>query len=206
MTKLSETPLIEPGCTVVNSTLGRYTELQAGTSLLNSTFGDYSYTAGQCDIANATVGKFVNIASFVRIGATDHPMSRASQHHMLYRSASYWDDVEDDADFFAARRARRSVIGHDTWLGHGAMIKPDVTVGHGAVVGAGAVVTKDVAPYAIVAGNPARPIRERHPPEIAERLIALAWWDWSHAALRAALEDFRSLEAEGFLEKYEALA
>ncbi|MEL6482345.1 MAG: chloramphenicol acetyltransferase [Pseudomonadota bacterium] len=206
MKKLSETPLIEPGCKVVNSTLGRYVELQAGTELLNVDFGDYSYTAGHCDIANATVGKFVNIASYVRIGATDHPMSRASQHHMLYRSAAYWDDAEDDTAFFERRRARRTVIGHDTWLGHGSMIKPDVTVGHGAVVGAGSVVTKDVAPYTIVAGNPARPIRERHSAPIAERLMVLAWWDWSHAALRAALEDFRALEAEAFLEKHEGRA
>ncbi|MEM6679061.1 MAG: chloramphenicol acetyltransferase [Pseudomonadota bacterium] len=202
MKTLSEMPLIEPGCTVVNSTVGRYTELQAGTTLLNTAFGDYSYTAGACDIANATVGKFVNIASYVRIGATDHPMSRASQHHFLYRSAMYFEDAEDDAAFFEARAARRTVIGHDVWLGHASMIKPEVTVGHGAVVGAGAVVTRDVAPYTIVAGNPARLIRERHPPAVAERLMALGWWDWDHGQLRAALEDFRALEAAAFLEKY----
>ncbi|MEM6944316.1 MAG: chloramphenicol acetyltransferase [Pseudomonadota bacterium] len=203
MKRLTETPSIQDGCHVENATLGRYTELASGTTLLNSEFGDYSYTSGYADIANASVGKFVNIASFVRIGATDHPMTRASQHHMLYRSAQYWDDAEDDAAFFAARRARRTVIGHDVWLGHMAMVKPEVTVGHGAVIGAGAVVTKDVAPYTIVAGNPARVVRARHRPETAERLMALAWWDWDHARLRAALDDFRSLEVEAFLEKYE---
>ena len=83
------------------------------------------------------------------------------------------------------------------------MIKPEVTLGHGAVVAAGAVVTKDVDPYTIVAGTPAKPLRPRQPREIAERLIALAWWDWSHEALRAGLADFRSLPAEAFLEKYE---
>jgi hypothetical protein len=83
------------------------------------------------------------------------------------------------------------------------MIRPEVTVGHGAVVAMGAVVTKDVPPYAIVAGNPARPIRDRHPPGIAERLIRLAWWDWDHARLRAALDDFRSLDAAGFLARHE---
>ena len=83
------------------------------------------------------------------------------------------------------------------------MIKPEVTVGDGAVVAAGALVTKDVAPYTIVAGTPATPLRERQPREIAERLIALGWWDWDHSALRAALEDFRTLTAEAFLERYE---
>jgi hypothetical protein len=79
-----------------------------------------------------------------------------------------------------------------------------VTIGAGAVVASGAVVTKDVAPYMIVAGVPAQPLRARFAPGIADRLLALAWWDWSHDRLRAALTDFRSLKAEAFLEKYHA--
>ena len=72
-----------------------------------------------------------------------------------------------------------------------------------AIVAAGAIVTKDVAPYTIVVGSPARVMRLRQPQQIAERLIALAWWDWSHEALRDALPDFRAMRAEAFLEKYE---
>jgi phosphonate metabolism protein (transferase hexapeptide repeat family) len=142
------------------------------------------------------------VASFVRVGATDHPMERASQHHFLYRSSYYWEDAADDAAFFERRRARRAEIGHDVWLGHGAMVMPEVSVGHGAVVAAQAVVTRDVPPYAVVAGVPARVVKWRHPPEIAERLIALGWWDWDHGRLRAALDDFRALSAEAFLEKH----
>jgi hypothetical protein len=66
------------------------------------------------------------------------------------------------------------------------------------------VVTKDVAPYMIVAGVPAVPLRPRFPAPVADRLLALAWWDWPHDRLRAALEDFRALPAEAFLEKYHA--
>jgi phosphonate metabolism protein (transferase hexapeptide repeat family) len=177
-------------------------EIGAHTRVTHSTFGDYSYCDRFCDIANAEIGRHANIAASVRIGATDHPLDRASLHHFMYRSASYWDDAEDDADWFMKRRARRSVIGHDTWIGHAAMVKPEVTVGHGAVVAAGAVVTKDVAPYTIVAGVPAVKVRDRQPPAIAERLMALAWWDWSHARLRETLHDFRGLSAEAFLEKH----
>ena len=154
------------------------------------------------DIANTTVGKFANIAALTRIGPTDHPYRNASLHHFLYRSRSYWDDVEDDDEFFAHRKARRTIIGPDTWLGHGAIVKPEVTIGAGAIVASGAVVTKDVAPYMIVAGVPAVPLRERFPPRVAERLLALAWWDWSHDRLRQALDDFRNLPAEAFLERH----
>jgi hypothetical protein len=203
MARLSESEaLIHPDCTLTEARLGRYVEIGQGSRIAHSELDDYSYCDRHCDIANATIGKFANIASFVRIGATDHPLDRAALHHFLYRSASYWDDAEDDAAFFAHRRSRRARIGHDTWIGHAAMIKPEVTVGDGAVVAAGAVVTRDVAPYAIVAGVPAVPLRDRQPPAVAERLIALAWWDWDHDRLRGALDDFRALSAEAFLEKH----
>ncbi|WP_114963243.1 LbetaH domain-containing protein [Tritonibacter mobilis] len=196
-------PLVHAGCSLTNSTFGAWVEIGADTRVANSHFGDYSYCDRMCDIANAEIGKFANIASSVRIGATDHPMEKASLHHFLYRSASYWEDAEDDADWFQHRKSRRAVIGHDTWIGHGALIKPEVTIGHGAVVASGTVVTKDVAPYAIVGGNTAKLIRRRYPEQVADRMMALGWWDWDHAVLRERLEDFRSLKAEEFLEKYE---
>ncbi|MHC0052595.1 LbetaH domain-containing protein [Actibacterium sp. D379-3] len=203
MPRLSEDqPFVHSDCAITDSRFGRYVEIGQGSRVAYSEFGDYSYCDRYADIANTTIGKFANIASFTRIGPTDHPMHRAALHHFLYRSADYWDDAENDPDFFAHRRSRRAAIGHDTWIGHGAIIRPEVTVGHGAVVAAGAVVTRDVAPYMIVAGVPATPLRERFAAPIADRIIALAWWDWPHAALRAALSDFRVLEIEAFLEKY----
>ena len=203
MAKLSaETPHIHDGCQITDSRFGPFVEIGAGSRVAHATFGDYSYCDRGCDIANAQIGKFANIASAVRIGATDHPLTTASLHHFLYRSASYWEDAEDDADWFVRRAARHAVIGHDTWIGHGAMIKPEVTIGHGAVVAAGAIVTKDVAPYTIVGGNTASLIRRRFPEAVGAAMMELAWWDWDHARLRLALPDFRSLSAEAFLEKY----
>ena len=176
---------------------------RGGSRLVHSSFADYAYCDQYADIANTSVGKFANIAAMTRIGPTDHPMAHASLHHFLYRSSYYWDDAEDDPAFFAARAARRTVIGPDTWIGHGAIVKPEVTIGAGAIVASGAVVTKDVAPYMIVAGVPAQPLRARFSEDIAERLLALEWWDWEHARLRRALQDFRALPAEAFLEIYE---
>ncbi len=204
MAKLSPvTPMIHSGCEIVNSQFGAWCEVGAQSRVINSTFEDYAYCDRMADIANTTVGKFSNIAAMTRIGPTDHPFANAAQHHFLYRSSYYWDDVADDPTFFAARAARRTTLGADCWIGHGAIIKPEVTVGIGAVVASGAVVTKDVGPFMIVAGCPAKPLRARFSPDIIERLLVLAWWDWDHQRLRAALLDFRSLKAEEFLEKYQ---
>lgn len=204
MPKLTDAPCLHNDVDAVNSTFGHYTEIGKGTRLAQVEMGDYSYCDRFCDLANVTVGKFANIASFVRIGATDHPLDRASLHHFLYRSASYWDDTQDDADWFKRRASRRALVGNDTWIGHNAQIKPEVTIGHGAVVASGAIVTKDVAPYTIVGGVTANKIRDRYTSGIAERMLELAWWDWDHATLRARLQDFRDLTAEAFLEKYGA--
>lgn len=204
MARLGQDPYIHPDCEITDSTFAAFVEIGKGSRVAHSSFDDYSYCDRFADIANARIGKFANIAAFSRIGATDHPLHTASLHHFLYRSDDYWDDADRDADFFAHRKSRVATIGHDTWIGAGAMVKPEVTLGDGAVVAAGAVVTKDVAPYTIVAGTPAKTLRLRQPRAIAERLIALAWWDWPHKQLRTALQDFRKLEAEAFLEKYEA--
>ena len=198
-----DAPVIHPDCDIVDAFFGRYVEIGRGSRIVNARIGDYSYTDRYAEIANARIGKFANIAAFSRIGPTDHPLHTASLHHFLYRSDDYFDDAARDDAFFAARAARLADVGNDTWIGHGAVVMPGVTVHDGAVVAAGAVVTRDVAPYTIVAGVPARPIRDRQPRDIARRLVALAWWDWTHARLRAALEDFRNLDAAAFLDKHE---
>ncbi|ACP23553.1 putative acetyltransferase (plasmid) [Sinorhizobium fredii NGR234] len=200
--KLGIEPFIHPTASVVNSKLGRYTEIQERSRLDEVEFGDYSYIMQDGSIWCATIGKFVNIAAAVRINATNHPTWRATLHHFTYRAPMYWDDAEPDHDLFAWRRQNRVTIGHDVWIGHGATILPGVKVGNGAVIGAGAVVSKDVAPYTIVGGVPAKLIRERFKVEIGEAMDRLAWWDWDHAKLRRALEDFRELTAEEFLVRY----
>jgi phosphonate metabolism protein (transferase hexapeptide repeat family) len=200
--RLGPAPTVAADAVLEEAVLGRYVEIGARTRVSHATFGDYSYMMEDGQVLFAAVGKFCSIAASVRINAPNHPTWRASQHHFTYRSDDYFEGAAPDAAIFEWRREHSVEIGNDVWIGHGAIVLPGVSIGDGAVVAAGAVVTRSVAPYAIVAGVPARPLRDRFPRATAERLHALAWWDWPHARLAQALDDFRSLTVDEFLEKY----
>jgi phosphonate metabolism protein (transferase hexapeptide repeat family) len=203
-TRLSETPLVAQSAIVRDSALGRFVEIGERCVIAETHVGDYSYLMQDCETWATRIGKFVNIASHGRINATNHPTWRATLHHFTYRADDYWPDAPREESFFAWRRENAVTIGHDVWIGHGATVTPGVTIGNGAVIGAGAVVTHDVAPYMIVGGVPARVIKPRFADGVGARMDALAWWDWPHATLRAALDDFRCLSAEAFLDKHGA--
>jgi phosphonate metabolism protein (transferase hexapeptide repeat family) len=206
MPRLSEhKPLIHSTADVNHSTLDRFVEIEARSRVGETELGDYSYVMQDCAIWCARIGKFANIAASVRINATNHPTWRATLHHFTYRAGDYFEGAADEEEFFEWRRSQQVTIGHDVWIGHGATILPGVNIGNGAVVGAGAVVSRDVAPYTIVGGIPARLIRRRFTPDIGQRMDRLAWWEWQHDKLFSVLNDFRTLTAEAFVERYEAV-
>ncbi len=121
--------------------------------------------------------------------------------HVSYRSSAYGLGP-DEADFFDWRRSSPVTLGHDVWIGHGAIVLPGRSIGTGAAIGAGTIVTKDVPPFAIVIGNPGRVLRLRFPEPVVEQLLAIAWWDWPHVKLGTAMADIRELRAEEFCAKY----
>jgi len=200
--KLAET-FIHPGARLREVTVGARCELLDRCAVEYATIGDASYLGHDCQVADATIGKFCAIAAHVRIGPPNHPMDRPSLHRFTYCPEYYDASQQRDAAFFAARRAARTTIGNDVWIGHGVTVLAGVTVGDGAVLAAGAVVAKDVPPYAIVGGVPARVIRDRFPPAIAARLRRIAWWDWPFETVMERLADFQSEDVAGFCDRWD---
>jgi acetyltransferase-like isoleucine patch superfamily enzyme len=149
-------------------------KIEAGSSFYHSNMGKHSFCGYECDIFHADIGSFVSIANGVVLGGGRHPMEWVGMSPVFYEGR---DSVKAKFATHKRRPIQRVNVGHDVWIGRSAIVLPGVTIGDGAVVGAGAVVTKDVAPYAIVAGNPARLIKYRFDQSTIERLQRLKWWD-----------------------------
>ena len=199
--KLSQDkPTIGEGTQYKRTVFGQWVELGSNNLIDNCTIGDYDYTGQYCFMQNSDLKKFISIAALVRIGPTNHPYDRASQHMFAYNGGAYGFTQKDTA-FLAKRQLVRTTIGNDVWIGHGAIIQAGLTIGDGAVIGSGAVVTHDVAPYTIVGGVPAKPLKDRFPDEVKADLEKIAWWDWSREELEKYYLDFR-LPIKEFIAKH----
>jgi phosphonate metabolism protein (transferase hexapeptide repeat family) len=199
----SPEPRIHPTAELKSCRLGRYSIVGERVILREVTLGDFSYFERHAEAIYTTIGKFCSIAANSRINALEHPLERLTTHKVSYRPNEYFRYLGVDAEFRQRRQAKAVTIGHDVWIGHGAVVMPSVTIGNGAVIGANAVVTRDVGAYEIVAGVPARTLRMRFPPEISARIESLAWWNWPVAKLADAVPDMQALSIEAFLERWE---
>lgn len=153
----------------------------------NIEVGSYSFMRG--GRLNASIGKFCSIAPNVALGDGEHPTTFLSTHPFQYGHSGF-DFWEPFSNFTSDVRLPFSVskgsphIGSDVWIGTNAVILRGVTIGHGAIVAAGAVVTHNVPPYAIVGGIPARIIKYRFEKDVVERLLKSKWWDLDVDSLR----------------------
>ncbi|MEO5322400.1 DapH/DapD/GlmU-related protein [Mesorhizobium sp. CC13] len=195
-------PRIHPTAELKGCRLGRHVAIGERVVLREVTVGDYSYFERHAEAIYTTIGKFCSIAANTRINALEHPMERLTTHKVSYRPNEYFRYLGVDGDFRERRRAKPVTVGNDVWIGHGAVIMPGVSIGNGAVIGANAVVTRDVGPFEVFAGVPARRLKMRFPAEVVARIEALAWWDWPAERLFEAIPDIQRLPIEDFLDRW----
>lgn len=181
-------------------------EIRAGTFDVD-VIGAFSYMGGENTFIRhvAMIGRFTSIAASVVIGPPDHPLDFLSPHPMFFGKLK-WQALaefrERNSTSIARaiqvygqtvdKRGTRVAIGNDVWIGEGAFIRRGVTIGDGAVIGARSVVTRDVPPYAVVAGTPARIIRYRFEPDVIATLLELQWWHYGISALEGV--DFTNID------------
>ena len=167
--------------------LGPDTEMGAGAEL-----GDYSYLNRGTILMSGRIGRFCSVGYYSQIGMFTHPLDYVSTSSRIYGQRSVLSGHSEIDEFPAPPE-----IGHDVWIGSHAHVLQGVCVATGAVIGAGAVVTRDVEPYAIVGGVPARPLGKRFDDESIALLLAWRWWEMPVAELEQWRDVLRSADWQG---------
>jgi len=186
-------------------------ELPDGTQHSLVTLGRHSYgheffVHWEGEACQIEIGRYTSIAHGVRFFAGQEHHTEWGTTYPFTHLPPEWPELRALTGHPVSRG--NIVVGSDVWIGYGVLIRSGLSIGHGAVIGMGAVVTRDVPPYAIVAGNPARTVRRRFEPEISQRLLELAWWNWPAEMVRKiapTLTQPLDLKVVGELEEFKVL-
>ncbi len=173
--------IISLGCNFYDTKFGNHVFLGENVSLFDSSIDDYSYVNSNSIIKNTTIGKFCSIGPNVQIILGKHPSTFVSSHPMFYANNKPFKTFSDKTYI---EEYDYATIGHDVWIGEGVLIPSGITIGNGAIITARSVVTKDVEPYSIVGGVPAKHIKYRFENEIVKIINDSEWWDWDIEILR----------------------
>jgi len=167
--------------------VGKHVVIRAGTEIgPNVTIGNYSYVSGpRSYVESATIGKFCSIARQTIIGVSGHDYTKVTTHPIVIDP--FYKFIDEP---LSEMQKLPPVIGNDVWIGINSVIHRGVNIGDGAVIASDSVVTRDVEPYSIVGGNPARHIRYRFQPKVIEALLKIQWWNWNDEKIKSAIELF----------------
>lgn len=159
---------------VRNSTFHKTSKVCSCSNILDSDVNKYSYIGSYCTVVNTEIGSFCSIADNCIIGGAMHPINFVSTSPVFCEGKNVMKKNFYNHHYCSSER---TVIGDDVWIGNNCLIKQGVKVGNGAIIGMGAVVTKDVLPYSIIGGNPAKLIRMRFDNDIVENLLKINWYN-----------------------------
>lgn len=179
-----------PGVRTSNTSFGNYNVIFNDCVINSSTIGSHTYIQKKSTIFNCTIGKFCSIATQVSIAPGVHHIYGVSTHPAFYLHNTPLVKKYSATDLFEP--FKRVVIGADVWLGERAVVLDGVTIGTGAIIAAGAIVTKDVEPYAIVGGCPAKFIKYRFDEQTREALLKSEWWEKDENWLAANHQKFNN--------------
>lgn len=171
------------GKCIINSNIDKTAKINSGATIVDSTIGRYSYTCYDDEIVNCEIGQFCSISDEVIIGGAEHPTKWASTSP-VFQNVKHSGPNKKFA-MFDFEGIKRTIIGNDVWIGKRAIIKAGVRIGDGAVIGSGAVVTKDVPPYAVVAGVPAKILKYRFDEATITEFLKVRWWDLTEEKLQS---------------------
>ena len=163
------------GRALLNCDIHETSRIGMGSNFQDTIMGRYSYCGHDSQIVNCEIGGFCSISDHVYIGGPEHPMDWVSTSP-VFQNVKHSGPIKR-FETFEINPTKRTKIGSDVWIGHGATVKQGVNIGHGAVIGSNAVVTKDVPPYAVVGGVPAKVIKYRFDESIINALLESKWWD-----------------------------
>lgn len=181
--------VISLGCDFHGTKFGNHVFLGENVSLINSTIGDFSYVNRNSIIKNTSIGKFCSIGPNVQIILGKHPSTFVSSHPMFYANNKPFKTFSDKTYF---KEYDSAEIGHDVWIGEGVLIPGGIRIGNGAIITARSVVTKDVEPYSIVGGVPAKHIKYRFEDEIVKTINDSEWWNWNVEHLKEKFKLFHN--------------
>ena len=185
-------PKVSLGALVDSSSkLTKKARINRNTHIVDSSINDYSYVGMNCWVCLADIGKFCSIASNVNIGLGNHTMDYLSTSPIFTESKNAtgfsWINRTVAPPF------KRTTIGNDVWIGYAAKVIGGVTIGDGAVIGAGSIVTKDIPPFAIAVGCPAKVIKYRFSEETIKSILHDPWWNKDEAFLKTNIKDFQKV-------------
>lgn len=189
--KYRDTRIIFPAFIGKNVSLGCNCFVGRFTHLINSSVGRYTYMCNNCEFNNCKIGSFCSISGNVKVILGSHPSSKWISTHPLFFSKNTFAgkgfiDENRFEEFKKTANGFSCEIGNDVWIGSNVNILQGLTIGDGAIIGANSLVTKDVPPYAIVGGNPARIIKMRFSDDDIKFLSEIKWWNWDIERIKAA--------------------